>query len=185
MKTNIDPKTQPDIQQPSAILNYDDADQTLLKIADAEQYLQKAEAEMNEQIQKIRDEYERTTFATRAQQELLIAGLEKYCISNKIDFEKTRSKELVHGIVGFRNAPPKVSLLNRKYKFDTVIELLKKVRWGKDFIRQKEDLNKEQVLASYSAKEIDDSTLAKVGLKIDQNENFFHEIRWDSIPSGK
>lgn len=180
-KVKVDPRVLPDISQQKPIRSYDDADQTLLEIADCETQLQKAEADMNERIQKIRDDFEQNTHVVRAVKSSLESELEKFCILNKADFEKSRSRELVHGTIGFRFSTPKIALLNRKYKLDTVLELLKKVRWGKDFIRTKEEISKEQLLASYSAKEIDDQKLAAIGLKIDQGENFFAEIKWENI----
>lgn len=185
MKTTTDPRVLADIPQPLPIRSYEDADQTLLKIADCETQLQRAEAEMNEQIQKIRDEYEINTHGVRAIKASHEKELERFCILNKVDFEKSRSRELVHGKVGFRNTPPKVALLNRKYKWDTVLELLAKVRFGKDFIRTKDEINKEQVLAAYAAKEIDDQKLASVGMKVDQTEEFFSVIKWEEIPESK
>jgi phage host-nuclease inhibitor protein Gam len=180
--TPQEPRVLPDVPQPEPIRSFNDADQTLLKIADCEQQLQKQEAEMNEQIQKVRDEYESNTYLVRTTKSLLEKELEKFCINNKTEFVTLKSKELVHGILGFRTSPPKVALLNRKYKWDTVLELLKKVRFGKDFIRSKEEVDKEQILASYAAKEIDDSKLAAVGIKIDQDEKFFSDIKWEEIP---
>ncbi|WP_346286878.1 host-nuclease inhibitor Gam family protein [Zoogloea sp.] len=178
----IDPKVLPDVPQPKPVRSYEDADRTLLEIADCETQLQKAEAEMNEQIQKVREEYEQTTHVVRAIKASLEKEMERFCILNKADFEKTRSKELVHGTLGFRNTPPKVALLNRKYKWDTVLELLAKVRFGKEFIRTKEEINKEAVLAAYAGKEIDDQKLASVGIKVDQSEEFFLKIKWEEIP---
>jgi phage host-nuclease inhibitor protein Gam len=177
-----EPRILPDVPQPEPIRSFGDADQTLLKIADCEQQLQRQEAEMNEQIQKIRDEYEINTYLARTTKGLLEKELEKFCINNKAEFAALRSKELVHGTVGFRTTPPKVALLNRKYKWDTVLELLKKVRFGKEYIRAREEVDKDSILASYAAKEIDDAKLAAVGIKIDQEEKFYADIKWDEIP---
>lgn len=165
------------------VRSFEDVDQVLLKIASCEQELQQAEAKMNEQIQLIRDGYERNTAITRAMKSQLEDELERYCIAHKDEFQKTRSREMVHGVVGFRSAPPKVALLNRKYKWETVLELLKKFRWAADFVRTKDEVSKESILASYAAKDIDDQKLAAVGLKIDQDEKFFADIKWEEIPT--
>lgn len=185
MSTNVDPRVLPDIPQPKQVTSYDDADAAMLKLAECETHLQKLEAEMNEQIQIVRDEYEKSTHVLRAVKASVEKELERFAISNKGDFEKTRSRDLVHGVIGFRNTPPKVALLNRKYKWETVLELLARVRWGKDFIRTKEEVSKEQLLASYAAKEIDDQKLAAVGIKVDSSEEFFTKIKWEDIPEGE
>ncbi len=166
------------------IRTFEECDGTILKIADCEQEIAKAEAEMNEKIQTVRDEYERKTNVTRAMKEGLSAELERFSIANKDAFEKTRSKNMVHGAFGFRSTPPKTALLNRKYKWDTVLELLKKLGLVK-YVRTKEDVDKEAVLASYAAKEIDDQKLAAVGMKIDQEEKFFIDIKWEEISEAK
>lgn len=181
-RTQTDPRVLPDVPQPEPIRTFADADQALLKIADCEQQLQKQEAEMNEQIQKIREAFEMNTYLVRTSKAMLEKELEKFCINNKHEFEKQRSKELVHGIAGFRTTPPKLALLNRKYKWETVLELLKNFKWAVEYIRTKEEVNKESILAAYSGKEIDDTKLAAVGLKVDQQEKFFYAIKWEKIP---
>lgn len=180
-----DPRVLPDIPQIKAVRTYEDADATLLELAECETQIQKKEAEMNDKIQKIRDQFEMSTHVVRAIKSAMENELEKFAISNKMDFEKTRSRDLVHGTIGFRNTPPKVALLNRKYKWDTVLELLGKVRFGKDFIRTKEEISKEQILTAYAAKEIDDAKLASVGMKVDQTEQFYSSIKWEEIPESK
>ena len=166
------------------IRSFDECDGIILKIADCEQEVTKAEAAMNEKIQSIRDDYERKTNVTRAMKDGLTAELERFAKANKDAFEKTRSKNMIHGAFGFRSTPPKTALLNRKYRWDTVLELLKKLGLVK-YVRVKEDVDKEAVLASYAAKEIDDQKLAAVGLKIDQDEKFFIDIKWEEITNAK
>ena len=166
------------------IRSFEECDGTILKIADCEQELAKAEAEMNEKIQVVRDEYERKTNVTRAMRDGLKSEVERFCIVNKDAFEKSRSKNFIHGIVGFRSTPPKTALLNRKYKWETVLELLKKLNLVK-YVRTKEEIDKDAILASYASKEIDDQKLAAVGLKIDQDEKFFIDIKWEEIAEAK
>jgi phage host-nuclease inhibitor protein Gam len=167
------------------IHTFEECDGAILKMADCTQEITKAEAEMNERIQIIRDEYDRKTNITRTMLEGLKAELERFSIANKDAFEKTRTKDMIHGSFGFRSTPPKTALLNRKYKWETVLELLKRFPWAADFIRKKEEVDKEAILASYSSKEVDDQKLAAVGLKIDQDEKFFIEIRWEEITEAK
>lgn len=167
------------------IHNFDECDGAILKMADCTQEITKAEAEMNEKIQIVRDEYDRKTNVTRTMLEGLRGEIERFSIANKDQFEKTRSKDMIHGTVGFRSTPPKTALLNRKYKWETVLELLQKFPWASNFIRTKEEVDKDQILASYSAKEINDENLAAVGLKIDQDEKFYVDIKWEALAEAK
>ena len=187
MSKETSPKSSPkgeDIITIPTIHSFDECDGTILKIADCEQELAKAEAEMNEKIQVVRDEYERKTNVTRAMRDGLKSEVERFCIVNKDTFEKSRRKNFIHGIVGFRSTPPKTALLNRKYKWETVLELLKKLNLVK-YVRTKEEIDKDAILASYASKEIDDQKLAAVGLKIDQDEKFFIDIKWEEITNAK
>jgi phage host-nuclease inhibitor protein Gam len=185
VRTKIDERVLPDVPQPEPIRSFTDADQTLLKIADCEQHLQRQEAEMNEQIQKIRDAFEMNSYLVRTTKSLLEKELEKFCITNKDEFEKVRSKDLVHGVIGFRITPPKLAPLNKKYKWDTILELIKRFKWSSPFVRTKQEVDKEGLLAAYSAKEIDDAKLAVLGIKVDQDEKFFADVKWENIPDGK
>lgn len=167
----------------TTLKSFDSVDAALLKLGQRKAFIQQAEGKMNEEIQTIRDRFEKET--NQAQQEVLALeeDLEVFCIQNKEEFETRRTKEMVHGRVGFRTAPPSVRLLNRKYNWETVLELLKKVRFGRLFLRTVEQVDKEKILAAHAAKEVDDQKLAAVGIKIDQPEDFVYEIKWDEIPN--
>lgn len=184
MSKETSPKSSPkgeDVITIPTIHSFDECDGTILRIADCEQELAKAEAEMNEKIQIVRDEFEKKTNVTRAMKEGLSSELERFCVTNKDAFEKSRSKNFIHGTVGFRSTPPKTAPLNRKYKWETILELIKRFPWASKFIRTKEDVDKEAILASYASKEVDDQKLAAIGLKIDQQEKFFIDIKWEEI----
>lgn len=163
-----------------AITSFDQLDQKILELASCEGVIKEEEARMNQQMQELRDRFETKTAEARAKKEYLEKQITSFCLLNKSDFEKSRSKELVHGIVGFRFNPPKVVLLNRKYNINTAVELLK--RLFKDlYIRKKEEINKEAILADYADKKLTDESLAGAGLKVDQAEEFFYDIKWDSL----
>lgn len=169
------------MKQQSTLKNFDQADQALFELAQQEAFIRAQEARMNEEQQRIREEYEHVTAEARQKKLALEKDLELFCIENKTEFEKQRTRELTHGIIGFRTTPPRVSLLNRKYNWGTVIELLKRIAFGKRYIRVIEEIDKEKILADVAAQEIDDKKLAAVGLKVDQTEKFIYDIKWDTI----
>ncbi len=175
-KTKIDPRVMPDMKQ---IVTFDDANQTLLELGKIEATLQDKEAELNGKIQELRDKFDLATAEHVQIKEMLSAQLEKFALNNKNEFEKERSRELLHGEIGFRFSPPKISVLNRKYNFGGALEILERLKWGKDYVRTKKEIDKEALLAAYSAKEIDDTKLANAGLRVESNEKFFYNIFWE------
>jgi phage host-nuclease inhibitor protein Gam len=140
------------------------------------------ESEMDKEILRIKEKYDNACKDERLEINLLENDIELFAIENKDEFEKVRSKELNFGTVGFRFSPPKVSLLNRKYNWKTVNELAKKI-CGKKYIREKPELNKEQILTDSTGKKksLTDEQLASIGLKIDSNDNFYYELKLEKI----
>lgn len=167
----------------ASLTSYEEVEKKLLEFAYLESKIAEAEAKMNAEIQEVRDDYETKTSEARARKEMIEKGILTFCDANKSDFEKVRSREMVHGTVGYRTNPKKVSLLNRKYNWETVVQLLKKFKWGKEYLREITEVNKEAVITASSGDSpvLSDGKLASVGMKVDQGETFFLEIKWDSI----
>ncbi len=94
---------------------------------------------------------------------------EKYATTHRETlFGKLKSAASSLGIFGFRTGNPKLSLLNRKWKWTDVLNALKAT--GQiELIRTKEEPDKDAL------KKLADTELAAVGLKIDQDEVFFIE----------
>ncbi len=162
------------------IKNYEELEVNLKEYAINYAAIAKKEAEMNEKINKIKEDFEEKTKELRYVADILSSEINAFCEKNKADFEKTRSKEFQFGIIGFRTTPPKVTLLNRKYNIKTVLELVKKI-YKKAYIRVKEEIDKEAILADYSAKKLDDGKLAGIGLKIDQDEQFYINPKYEEL----
>jgi phage host-nuclease inhibitor protein Gam len=165
---------------PTSLKTFEDVDKELLRLGQIKARLQHEDAVYNDQLQQLRETYDAHVNEDTIAAKLIQENIEKFCIQYKDEFEKRRSKELTHGTVGFRLGTPGVILLNRKYNWNTVLELIKKVKKF-SFIRTKEEVNKDGILAEYAAGEIDDDRLAGIGLKIDAKENFSIEIKWDSL----
>lgn len=162
------------------IASYDDADRKILELAKLQSVIAKEEAAMNGKINEVKEKFDERTKDLRAQAQLIEQEISDFATVNKADFMKERTKKLVHGSISFKTNPPKVSLLNRKYNNNTVIELIRKVFPGK-YVRMKEEINKEQILIDYSEKSVDDEKLAGIGLKVDQDETFSIDIDWEKL----
>jgi len=166
-------KVQPIIQ------SYDDLDKQLLELGRVETFIAKKEAEMNTKLQNIKDKYAEETEEARSRKAMIEKEINAFGLLNKGDFLSERTKQFIHGSIGFRTNPPKVSQLNKKYSVATSIELLKKL-YNK-YTRPKVEIDKEAILADYASKIITDEKLAAAGLRIDQEETFTIEINWDAL----
>ncbi|GJQ32619.1 MAG: hypothetical protein HBSAPP04_14580 [Ignavibacteriaceae bacterium] len=142
--------------------------------------VQKREAVLNLKITKLKEQFEQETADQRVKISDLQAEIEAFCKANQDEFKKKKSIEFPSGIVGFRTATPKISTLNRKYTFKTALELVKRIFPG-SYVRQKEELDKEVMLADYSQKKLDDTKLASVGLRVEQEENFYVELKTERL----
>lgn len=161
-----------------------DLENGLYEIAFREAEIAKKEAVMNQKIQTIKESFDENTRTIRSEADLIRSDIKAFCIKNKFEFEKQRTIDFNVGSVGFRTNPPKVTLLNRKYNLKTALELTKRIFTGA-YIRVKEEIDKESILADYSQKKITDEKLAGVGLKIDQDESFSIDIKWEKLNETK
>lgn len=166
-------KIQPIIQ------SYEDLDKQLLELGRLDSFITKKEAEMNIGLQNLKDKYAEATTEARSTKAMIEKEIQAFGLLNKGDFSKERTKQFIHGSIGFRTNPPKVSQLNKKYSVATSIELLKKI-FGK-YTRQKSEIDKDAILTDYASKAVDDEKLAAAGLRIDQEETFTIEINWEAL----
>jgi len=174
----MSPQTMPDVKQ---INSFDDADEALLQLGRIEARLQDYEAQMNNEIQKMREKYDEKTVDLRSSKEQLERMLEKFVVGNKKEFNEDRSRESLHGTIGLRLGKSKVELVNKKFTWKKVLDLLQDVKWGKEFIRSTPEINKDGIIKAFNAKEINENKLAGVGIRVDQSDNFFYVINWDSL----
>jgi len=162
------------------IKNYEELEERLKEYAMNFATLHKKEAEMNERLNRIKEDFDEKTKDLRYAIDTLSTEISMFCTKNKKDFEKSRSKEYNFGTIGFRTTPPKVAVLNRKYSIKTVIELTKRL-FQNTYIRIKEELDKEAILADYSQKKLDDEKLASIGLKVDQEEQLYINPKFEEF----
>jgi len=97
-------------------------------------------------------------------------ALRAWAESHPEEFAKGRkSIDFLSGTLGFRTGTPKLALLSRAFKWETVLGLLRQKGWL-DFIRTTSEPNKDALLAAS-----DRYNLKEVGLKVVQDESFYVE----------
>lgn len=130
-------------------------------------------AEMDEEIATARSRYEVTLGNLDARIEEATKRVREWACANTHEFGSRKSIIFTQGVIGFRTGTPKLKTL-AGWTFARVLnELIK--RKVKAWIRTKQEVDKEVIIAAHSANEVGNSDLKSFGLKVDQDETFFVE----------
>ena len=154
----------------------DEAREYMRRIGSHQNERKRIEATMNEQLQKIRDKDQGLAAPHAEQINELSQGLHVWCEANRADLTnngKRKSADLGAGEIAWRITPPKVSLRN----IMGVIENLKSLGLDR-FIRSKEEINKDAILAE------PDAVDGIAGISITQGEDFVikpHESELEEV----
>ncbi len=120
------------------------------KIGDIQRELTRIEADANDQIAAIMNQNTPKIEALRAELDVLQKGVQTWCEANRSSITKGSSKtaNLITGEVAWRTKPDSVSIKGA----ELVLEALKKLKLDR-FIRRKEEINKDAILADKKAVE--------------------------------
>ncbi|ECG8634060.1 host-nuclease inhibitor protein Gam, partial [Salmonella enterica subsp. salamae] len=120
------------------------------KIGDIQRELTRIEADANDQIAVVMNQNTPKIEALRAELDVLQKGVQTWCEANRSSITKGSSKtaNLITGEVSWRTKPDSVSIKG----VELVLEALKKLKLDR-FIRRKEEINKDAILADKKAVE--------------------------------
>ena len=155
------------------------AEQAFAEYSKAVSSIKKIEAEIELKCTKIREAYSEQLDTHRETKNEGFEVLQAYANENKKQFEKKKSVELAHGIIGFRTGTHKLEKL-KGFTWDAVKELVKKHL--PDYIRTKEEINKEGLIAERGNKEVN-KQFSKCGIEVGQDETFYVEPKEESVPA--
>lgn len=114
-------------------------------------------------------------------------ALRAWAECNPDAFPKGRkSLELLSGTLGFRTGMPKLAVLSRAFNWERVLDLVKSAVAWKRFVRTKEELDKEGIIAAAAAaadKAQFADELKRVGLQVKQDDTFFIEPKLAAVES--
>jgi phage host-nuclease inhibitor protein Gam len=131
-------------------------------------------AGLERELQAARDRYE-TRLLTLAR---LLADktgeAQAWAKANPDAFGGRRSIDLGHGFAGFRTGPPRLRSLAKR-PWARVLASLRRLRWGAAYIRVKEEINKEQIIADFGAGKLAEGDLRRAGAQVVREEIFFVE----------
>lgn len=155
------------------------AEQASHEFAVAQNRLDKIEAKMNEEINKVKAKYQDAISDVNESLEEPKEILETFAAEQKTSWGKKKSMELLHCVIGYRTGTPKV-VKDKKFTWDAVLELMKKNILFKAFIRTTEEIDKQSILA-----ETNEDTLAALKkecyVDIDQDEKFFVTVKKEEV----
>ncbi|MCQ8103256.1 host-nuclease inhibitor Gam family protein [Methylomonas sp. SURF-2] len=136
---------------PAASYVCQDKDQTMAAIrilGDTQRELTRIETELNDEIAAITDSRKTQIEALKTRIDSLVTGIQTWCEANRAELCKDGGKtaNLITGEVSWRQRPPSVGVRS----VDKVLETLRNLGLSR-FIRTKDELNKEAVLADPKA----------------------------------
>ncbi len=159
------------------ISTWEEADQALKDIAILEEQMNKEIAAYNQEEQERRARLTARHAPLQAQILAIELGLESFAKAHREEFQDKRTKQLKHGELSFRLHPPAVERL-KGMTWLAVLELVRRApKWSEKFIRIKEELNKDAIIALYSSNEISANELASLGITVEQKESFGYKTK--------
>ena len=134
---------------------------------------------MDIKINKIKERYRGEINTIEAEMAEQFDTLEHYAKTNETLFEKKKSIPMLHGKIGFRTGTPKLKT-RRGFTWAAALELT--LKQLPDFIRVKQDVDREQIIANREADGMADK-IHDCGMEVVQDETFFVEPSEESVPA--
>ncbi len=138
----------------------------IYRIGENQRECARLESEMADQVAALKAEYELRMQPHREEIKQLAEGVHAYCEVHRTELTEGKVKyaRFASGEVNWRTTPPRV-VTKRGIALDTLLELLRARGLGR-FVRTKDELNKEAVLAE------PDAIAGMKELSIEQSEQF-------------
>lgn len=166
MKNNRIKLTQPILRSRA------EAEATVREICELKTAFALAEAEMNAAVTQAKKQFEER-FAPAEKQILeKSALLQAWAENNPSEFHGLKSLDMTHGQIGWRTGQPQLKTLSG-WTWDRVLEAIKSFGGAEAYVRLKEEVNKQQLLAD--REKLTDSGLREIGVRVLQEEAFFIE----------
>lgn len=159
-------------------INRDQAERVIGEYAHVDAKIQELTAEMDQKITKIRDQYADKLDPLRETRDEKFKVLQFFAEKNKALFDKKRSMDLTHGVLGFRRGTPKLKT-RKGITWAAVVELAKE--FAPDWVRTKEEPAKDIMIAMREEPEAVER-MNKIGVLVDNDESFFVELKKEEVP---
>ena len=154
------------------------AEAEMKRFADAASEQKRLEAELELEVSALRAKYGQQMQRHQEVQKEALAGLERYAQTNaEALFKKSKSHELQHGIIGFRQGNPQV-VKPRGCTWTYLLEQFKARQLP--FVRTKEEPDKQAIVAARNDPQTM-TELGKLGISVVQQETFFCEAKTEAF----
>ena len=130
------------------------------------------EAARNAALQAVDERYQPELTRLSAALGLEFKAAEAWAEANLSGFVPVKSIDMIHAVVGWRIGQPALKTLPG-WTFDRVLEHLRNVPVLRCFIRTKEEVDKQGIIAS--REKLDEETLRGMGVRVVQEDRFFVE----------
>ena len=151
----------------------DQAQEASARYAEISARLGLIEAQMNERINSIKDEFADEIIHLTREKEKQFEVLEVYAKEQKDNWGRRKSIDLLHSVIGFRTGTPRVTK-DKMFTWDNILDMVKEK--FPSLVRVKCELDKEAIIALRENKEFID--LQKTCyVDVVQNESFFVETK--------
>jgi phage host-nuclease inhibitor protein Gam len=142
--------------------------------------LENLEADMNKEINDVKSRYQERITTLQEELKEPVDTLHAYAEANKKSWSK-KSFEFMHTVIGFQTGQPAVTPVKKGISWETILLLLKKVpAFKKQFVRTKEEVNKEAILAVKNPAILNKLT-EDCFIKIDQKETFYVKAKKEEV----
>jgi phage host-nuclease inhibitor protein Gam len=159
------------------VKTFDEAESVMAEYATADARLQAINAKMDEQITAIRNKYAPDIADLAEVKEEKLTALHFFAESNAQLFEKKKSLDMTHGVIGFRTGTPKLKTL-KKFTWGAVTEMLKDHL--PDYVRTVDEPAKDKLLADRDNEEVA-PLFKKCGFEVVQDETFYVELKKEGL----
>ncbi|EAJ5678500.1 host-nuclease inhibitor protein Gam [Campylobacter lari] len=155
------------------IKSFEDVNLALKKIAELSVKIEKINGDVTLACNEIKESRAGEIKVLSDELKYMEQCISTFCENNKHEFAEKRSKEFTFGKIGYRISES-VPLPRVKEKLEALVKAFKSYGLN-ECISYKEELNKDAII------ELEDSTLAKLGLKRVVKDNFRIEPRIESL----
>lgn len=144
--------------------SWNDVDAAIRRAGEIDITLERISGDATLKINEVKEDAKRRSDGLNAERKQLEKGIQAFCEARKDEFSRKRSKTLSFGSIGYRIVS-KVSIPRDKGKVAALIKALRAFALG-DCIKTEEKPDRDKIA------ELDDATIAKLGLKRNVTDSF-------------